>query len=460
MIANKITRRKYKVICVGAGVSGTAYCYGLFRYTNIRDVLLLEKRSWVAQVNSHPLNNAQTRHCGDTETNYDLPHALQVRTAAAIMDWYIEQKNDPELSQIRSRMVLATTKKEVKLLEERYPEFKPYYPGLELIYWDEIEKTEPKVTLGRKRNRPLCALRNKKGVIVNYQKLSEHLFEDARTMNPDFDYAFNCPVVNIHRENGLYVIEAPDGVFEAETVVFNAGSYSLYYARELGYGMDYAIGSVGGDFFSAGYQVDNKVYRPQVKGRPFAEIHIDPDILRMNSDRDSRLGPTTLPLPLMERHHYETFKDFMHLPLVTSWRGITSLLKIIRKRKLFWYVAKNLAFRVPVLGKALFLLEAKKIIPTIRYRDLKYRKGAGGIRPQIVNLKTGDFEMGDASIVGNENGDKLIFNTTPSPGASKSLDNGLRDARETVRLAGHDCYFDEEKYQREIGQVLDALPAA
>lgn len=446
MTTNKITRKNYQIICVGAGVSGTAFVERLFRFTNIRDVLLLEKYSGVAQVNSHPLNNAQTRHCGDTETNYDLVQALEVRKAAAIMDRYLEEKNDPILSQTRCRMVLATNPQEVRDLEKRYVQFKPYYPSLELIYRDQIEKIEPKITWGRKANAPLCALLNRQGAIVNYQRLAEHLLADAQGLDPDFDYAFNTTVINIRRENGQYTIETSSGIFTAEIVVFNAGSYSLYYARELGYGLDYAILSVAGDFFSAGHQVNNKVYRPQVQGRPFAEIHIDPDILDL---KDSRLGPTTLPLPLMERHHYETFWDWWHLPLASSARGIASLFKILWKRKLFWYVTKNVAFRIPILGKVFFLVEAKKIIPTLRYRDLKYRKGVGGIRPQIVNLKTGDLEMGDASLVGDQNGDKLIFNTTPSPGASKSLANGLRDARRVVKFAGGQFYFDEEKFQKD-----------
>jgi malate dehydrogenase (quinone) len=231
-----------------------------------------------------------------------------------------------------------------------------------------------------------------------------------------------------------------------DLVVFAAGPYSLFFAQKLGYGLEYGILSVAGNFYDAGHWLDNKVYRMQVEGRPFAEIHGDPDILDIAK---TRFGPTTKVLPLMERHHYETFKDFMQLPLLRTLRGIASLFKILWKRKLIWYVLKNILFDIPVIGRWLFLREVKKVVPTMHYRDLKLRKGAGGIRPQIVNLKTMDLEMGDASLVG----DKIIFNTTPSPGASVCLGNAYRDANRIVEFLGSDYYFDEELFQKELGEV-------
>ena len=93
----------------------------------------------------------------------------------------------------------------------------------------------------------------------------------------------------------------------------------------------------------------------------------------------------------------------------------------------------------------MFLREARVIIPSIKYRDLKRRKGAGGIRPQIVNLETGNLEMGDATIVG----ENCIFNTTPSPGASKAPANAKRDAMRVVGFLGKKYYFDQEAFELE-----------
>ena len=160
------------------------------------------------------------------------------------------------------------------------------------------------------------------------------------------------------------MIETTKGNVRADMVVFAAGPYSLFFAQQLGYGKRFAILPVAGSFYSGGELVRGKVYRVQVEGRPFAEIHGDPDVL---NSRDTRFGPTTKPLPLMERHKYETFFDFLKLPLV-SLRGIASLFKIIRQNKLVGYVAKNMVYDLPLIGKFFFLKEVRVIIPSMRYK--------------------------------------------------------------------------------------------
>lgn len=439
----------FDVLIGGGGVTGAADVYVLPRFTNVRKILMLEKYGRLAMVNSHPRNNAQTSHDGSTETNYALAHALKVRPSAVALRRYAVSKNDPSLYKKHLRMALAVTAEEVRKLEQRYIEFKPYYPDLHLAYWDELSRIEPNITKGRDRNKPLCALVSTEGFIINYQKLAQHLFEDAVEINPEFNYRFNSPITDIKRDGDIYVVSTEKEIFRARVVLFAAGPYSLYFAQKLGYGLDYAILPVAGSFYDSGHWLDNKIYRMQVEGRPFAEIHGDPDILNMAL---TRFGPTTKPLPLMERHHYETFWDFVKLPLASTLRGFASLFKILWKRKLTWYVLKNMLFDVPVIGKALFLREVRQIIPTMGYRDLKLRRGAGGIRPQIVNLKTSDLEMGDASMVG----DNIIFNTTPSPGASVCLGNARRDAKRIVEFLGPGYWFDEEKFQKELGEITQA----
>ena len=440
----------YKVAIIGGGVTGTALAYVLSKFTNIREVILLEKNPWIAEVNSHPLNNAQTSHDGSTETNYDLEHALKVKASATVLRRYVDSKQDLTLTRKVRRMVIAVTMEEVKKLKERYAEFKPYYPDLWYLPRRNLELVEPNLIKGRDPDKPIEAMGSNEGYIVNYQKLAEYLVEDAHKYNPQFRCLLGTPVEYVEKRNNCYIIKTPDEYITADMVVFAAGPYSLFFAQKLGYGLEYGILSVAGSFYDAGHWLDNKVYRMQVEGRPFAEIHGDPDILDMAK---TRFGPTTKVLPLMERHHYETFKDFMQLPLLRTLRGIASLFKILWKRKLVWYVFKNILFDIPIIGKWLFLQEVKKVVPTMRYCDLKLRKGAGGIRPQIVNLKTMDLEMGDASLVG----DKIIFNTTPSPGASVCLGNARRDAKRIIEFLCPDYNFDEELFQKELGEVRPVL---
>lgn len=464
MITNDGARKRYEVAIVGGGVTGTALAYALSRFSNVRDIILLEKYEQVATVNSHPLNNAQTSHDGSTETNYDLDHALKVKESATALRHYVDSKNDIKLSRKVRRMVLAVNAKEVAKLYGRYKEFKPHYQDLWIADFKQIGKIEPNIIKGRNSKDTIGAMGSDEGYIIDYQQLAIYMAKDAEINNGKFKIRFNAPVGLIKKCNSPslniggkpffgYVLATPSGLIFADTVVFAAGPYSLLFAQRLGYGLDYGILSVAGSFYDAGHWLNNKVYRMQVEGRPFAEIHGDPDILDMTK---TRFGPTTKVLPLMERHHYETFKDFLQLPLATSFRGIVSLWKILWKHRLTWYILKNILFDIPIIGKILFLEEVRKVVPRMGYRDLKLRKGAGGIRPQIVNLKTADLEMGDASLVGNH----IIFNTTPSPGASVCLGNAHRDAKRIVEFLGSGYYFDEEKFQKELGENKQSTATA
>lgn len=64
--------KKYEIIIVGAGVVGTASMYALSRYSEFKDVLILEKEKDVALLNSNSNNNSQTLHSGEIETNYSI----------------------------------------------------------------------------------------------------------------------------------------------------------------------------------------------------------------------------------------------------------------------------------------------------------------------------------------------------------------------------------------------------
>ena len=72
----------HQVAIIGGGVCGTALLYMLAEYTDINDIILIEKYDSVATVNSHGRNNSQTLHCGDIETNYTLEKASKVKAAA------------------------------------------------------------------------------------------------------------------------------------------------------------------------------------------------------------------------------------------------------------------------------------------------------------------------------------------------------------------------------------------
>src|SRR4028119_2525033 len=98
----------YEVAIIGGGISGTALLYPLSNYTNINSIVLIEKNSEVALVNSHKTSNSQTLHFGDIETNYTLAKAQKVKKAADLVKDYL-LKNDPkkEIYSQYHKLVLA-----------------------------------------------------------------------------------------------------------------------------------------------------------------------------------------------------------------------------------------------------------------------------------------------------------------------------------------------------------------
>ena len=98
---------------------------------------------------------------------------------------------------------------------------------------------------------------------------------------------------------------------------------------------------------------------------------------------------------------------------------------------------------MPIIGKILFIKEVRKIVPSMKLRDLKFARGYGGTRPQIIDITKKKLEFGEAKI----KGDNIIFNVTPSPGASTCLKNAKDDA-EIITKTLHK-HFDNKKFEED-----------
>lgn len=132
---------------------------------------------------------------------------------------------------------------------------------------------------------------------------------------------------------------------------------------------------------------------------------------------------------------------------ILTWPGIRSSLKVIRDEKLLGYLLKNELYDVPGIGMHLFHKEVQRIVPLMERHQLQLRRGAGGLRPQLVNMILGKLIMGDSLIQGINS----IFNTTPSPGASVCMGNGFRDARFFAQSTGFD--FDEARMLADLNMA-------
>jgi malate dehydrogenase (quinone) len=438
-------RSIYEVAIIGGGISGTALLYSLSNYTNIKRIVLIEKNPEVALGNSHKTSNSQTLHFGDIETNYTLEKAQKVKRAATLVKNYL-LKNDlqQETYSRYQKMVLAIGKEQVQELQNRYQEFKSLFPQLKLLPKDEIDFLEPKVVKDRDTEEEILALFSEEGYTIDFQKLAQSfLHKSINNSQKTIDLMMETKVKSLRKEGELYYIQTDKEEITARVVVFMTGAYSLLFAKSLGYGKNYALLNVAGSFYLAPGVLNGKVYTVQLKEIPFAAIHGDAEV---HDQSKTRFGPTAKVTPVLEPYKYTTIFDYLKTAGI-SLNALISFLRILSEKAIFKYIVKNYLYDIPIIGKRLFLKEVQRIVPSLRINDIQIAKGYGGIRPQIVNLNTKRLELGEAKIIG----ENILFNITPSPGASTCLQNAEYDTEKIISFLGAEYRFDKQQFLTDLG---------
>ncbi|MEO1392116.1 MAG: FAD-dependent oxidoreductase [Cyanobacteria bacterium J06634_5] len=453
----------YDVVIVGGGVCGTALLYSLSHYTNVGKIALIDKNAGVALVNSKVTSNSQTLHFGDIETNYSLEKATKVNRAASMVKRYVLEHDAAQAIHTKyHKMVLAVGEDEVAFLKGRYETFKDLFPALKLIDRAAIAALEPNVVKGRDDSEPMVALFTPDGYTIDFQKLSEsfvrsslaHVKEESgqkegsqEENRKSAEIMMETKVVSIEPDGDRYLIKTqqPEGVTStliAKTVAVTSGAHSLLFAKSLGYGEDYALLSAAGSFYFAPNLLKGKVYRVQMEKLPFAAIHGDPEV---HDPGKTRFGPTAKVLPMLERHRYGTIVEYFQTAGL-SWDAFKSFFTILSDLTILWYMIMNFIYDIPVVGKLFFIQKVRTIVPSIKLGELTFARGYGGIRPQIVNLQSRKMEMGEAKILGKN----ILFNITPSPGASTCLKNAEDDTQRLINFLGDSFWFDRDKFSQDL----------
>lgn len=439
----------FEVAIIGAGISAAALCYELSRYTNIKKIAIIEKYGMIAPLNSKASNNSQTIHFGDIETNYTLKKAMITKRTAKMIERYCLGHNYQNKVIFKTqKMALGVGEEEVEFILERYEEFIELFPYLEIFDKERLKEIEPAVVYdsnNKERKEPIIAIGSlNEWSTVDYGKMAETLIENAKKEpNKEIELYLNNEVKEIiQKDSGGFYIKTPNLTLYADFVVVNAGAHSLFLAHKMEYGLDLGCLPIAGSFYLSKKKILNgKVYMVQNPKLPFAALHGDPDIL---ANGNTRFGPTALILPRLERYTNAPISDF--LKTLRFDKNIASIFwDLISDSDIRAYMIKNILFELPLINKALFIKDARKIVPSLKEEDLYYAKGFGGVRPQVLDKKAKKLMLGEASI-NPKNG--IIFNMTPSPGATSALGNGERDMRFIVEFLGKN--FDEARFIEEL----------
>ncbi|MDO8463564.1 MAG: FAD-dependent oxidoreductase [bacterium] len=430
----------YDLAVIGAGDTGTASIYVASRYTSMQRIALIEREQDIATGASSPQTNSQTLHFGDIESNFDRATTERVRDAAELVAAFLDRYGHAAMYRKGHKMLLAVGAHEVAQLNARYEAIHDLFPDIRLIGREEIAQFEPRVIAGRS---PRCAIRaiiSTDGYIVDFASIARAFVRLARKSSTTAVDVFRAtPVTALAREEDGFRITTRRATIHARTVIVAAGAHALRFAKEMGLAAHLEILPIRGRFLQTRipHLLRGKVYTMQHPTRPFAAIHGDPEVHDL---RVTRFGPTALAVPVLERFRLKTAWDFLRT-IVWSIRGLLSYVAVLCRPDLIAFIVRMAAIElIPVLGRRIFLRAAQKIVPTLRSRDLTWARGAGGIRPQLVDTRAMALSNAEGRIVGN--GD--IYEITPSPGASVCLGIACEDIAQVCTWVG--ATFDRERF--------------
>lgn len=437
----------FDLLIVGGGVTGTALLYAASRYSSLQRIGLLEKYATLASVNSSGRHNSQTLHCGDIETNYTLEKALHVKQAADMIVNYASRQDNPDaLVRRYPKMLLGVGDEECMAIEQRFEIFSSHYPSMQLLDAARIAEIEPLVALSRSKPRSerIAAMGSVDDyTAVDYGALALSFSQSAQnTDNKQVQVKLDTRVRSIDFTGDHFRLTTDQGSMTAAAVVVSAGGHSLLLAHQMGYGLEYSVFPMAGSFYFTPRVLNGKVYTVQNDKLPFAAIHGDPDILEGDA---TRFGPTALMLPLLERYNYRSISEFFNV-FDFDRDVFAALYNLLKEPDIRHFVLKNMLYEIPMLRRYLFLQAARKIVPSLQLKDVRYARGFGGLRPQLVDRKRRKLLLGEARL---DHNDGIIFNMTPSPGATSCLQNARTDLESLCRYLG--THFDAMRFDAELG---------
>jgi len=431
--------KSYDVVIIGCGISGSALFYELCAFSDIKSILIIEKYDKIASLNSGTNANSQTLHFGDIETNYSIEKAKIVKKTARMLQLYskIYDYEDKKIFKY-PKMLLGVGDEQVEYVHKRWESFRDLFPYME--YWDKdkLGTIEPKVVQDRKEN--VCAMGSSESYCaINYEEIASSFVYNGMDINENAKLKLNCEVKSITKKNDFFEIKTNDGYISASFVMVNSGAHSLVMAHRMGYGNEYSSIPMAGNYYYLNTpMISSKIYTVQNESIPFAAIHADPDI--GHDDRTIRLGPTALPLLKLERRtNNNKFSEFLE-SLNFDFDLVSIVANSLKDKSIRDFIIKNLMYEIPYFGKYRFLKQAKLIIPSLKSTDIRYAKNIGGLRTQIIDKKNKNIPLGEIRI---DKDDGIIFNMTPSPGATSCLGNGIKDVEKICNYLGKNFFKDK-----------------
>ncbi|OLO36987.1 hydroxyglutarate oxidase [Alkalihalophilus pseudofirmus] len=385
----------YDFTIVGGGIVGLSVGVALFKkYPNAK-VLLLEKEDCFAKHQTG--HNSGVIHSGI----YYKPRSYKARFAregSHLMNQFCkEYQIDHEIC---GKVIVATKKEELPLLEQLYQRGLQNELNINKISAGQLKEIEPHVN-------GVAAIHVPMAGIVNYKQISEKFAELMVASGGEL--RLNTFVENIVESDDDVVIETTKGTFHSKLLINCAGLHSDRIAKLAGYITDMKIVPFRGEYYQLKSEkrhlVKNLIYPVPNPKFPFLGVHFTRMI-----DGSVEAGPNAV-LSLKREGYFKKDINVKDMIEVLAYRGFWKLANKHMKEG-FEEVIRS-------LNKAKFVKTLQQLIPEIQERDLVV--APSGVRAQA--LKPDGSLVDDFHII---IGKKCVHVcNAPSPAATASIRIGM-----------------------------------
>ncbi len=354
-------------ICIcGAGITGLSIARE-FLARGVDDILILDKEPG-------PGRHASGRNSGVLHAGiYYAPGSLRAKVCLEgnqAMRAFCEQRGLPLITP--GKVIVARNENELPVLKELFARATINGAEPRLIDEQELAEIEPNArTIESALFSPFTAQ-------VDPCAILEELRREL-TASGKVQFLFNAKFTGRKSERS---INTTAGIVSFEQFVNAAGAYADQVARAFGHGRDYVLVPFKG------------LYRKLKKGRedycrgsiypvpdirnPFLGVHFTRSV-----QGDIYLGPTAI--PAFGRENYGVLKGIDHEAPAIIWRDLKLFVLNPKFRSVAISEPRKYFFKA-------FYNDAKKLVKKLDPADIETSSKVG-IRPQLVNQKTGEMVM-------------------------------------------------------------------
>lgn len=377
---------------IGGGIIGLATAYHLSqRFPDLKTIVIEKENGLASHQTGH---NSGVIHSGLYYKPGSAKAAMAVR-GAELMKLFCE--DNAVQFKICGKVVVAVDVSEIPALEELYRRGTANgVRDLSLINTDQLKETEPYAAGIRALHVPHAG-------IVDYAEVSRKMGELIQSAG--MQIRLGMPVVSILRNTEKWILQTPNGEFEARFIISCAGLFSDRVARMGGNDPQVKIVPFRGEYYKISpeknYLVKGLIYPVPDTRFPFLGVHFT-NLIHGGVEA----GPNAV-LAFKREGYKKSDFSFADTFETLTYPGF---IKLARK---FWRMGLDEMRRS--YSKALFTKALQRLVPEIQTADLI--TGGSGVRAQAL-LPNGTL-VDDFLIV--ESSASLHVCNAPSPAATASL---------------------------------------